>query len=68
MRDRVPEEHTEYGVRDSVKREATGLFPIGDGYFYISHDRKSKDNKQATTILKYKWIGKETGAFISADK
>lgn len=42
---------------------ATGLCPLGNGLFYISHNGKSKDGQQETTIYKYKWKGDETTAF-----
>ncbi|RYE56878.1 MAG: hypothetical protein EOP48_07045 [Sphingobacteriales bacterium] len=42
---------------------ATGLFPLGDGLFYISHDLKTKDGQQQTTIHKYRWVGAEKKAF-----
>lgn len=41
----------------------TGLRPLGDGYFYISHPNKTKDGQQETTVYKYKWIGDENQAF-----
>jgi len=43
---------------------ATGLCPLGDGLFYISHNAKSQDGQQETTIYKYKWIGDTQNAFI----
>ena len=42
---------------------ATGLFPLGDGTFYISHHSKAKDGQQQTTIYKYKWVGDNKNAF-----
>lgn len=41
---------------------STGLFPLGDGYFYISHHKKI-DGQQATTVYKYKWVGSNKEAF-----
>lgn len=41
----------------------TGLRPLGDGYFYISHPKKTKDGQQETTLYKYKWIGDKNQAF-----
>jgi hypothetical protein len=41
---------------------STGLFPLGDGYFYISHHKKI-DGQQATTVYKYKWVGSDKEAF-----
>lgn len=41
---------------------STGLFPLGDGYFYISHNKKI-DGQQATTVYKYKWVGSGKEAF-----
>ncbi len=42
---------------------ATGLCPSGDGSFYISHNSKSKDGQQQSTVYKYKWVGDEKNAF-----
>lgn len=42
---------------------STGLFPLGDGYFYISHNKKI-DGQQATTVHKYKWEGSDKEAFV----
>lgn len=42
---------------------STGLCPLGDGLFYISHNEKSKDGQQQTTIHKYKWAGNTQNAF-----
>lgn len=41
----------------------TGLCPLGDGTFYISHNNKTKDGQQETTIYKYKWLGDTKNAF-----
>ncbi|HEY0770926.1 MAG TPA: hypothetical protein VGD31_11380 [Sphingobacteriaceae bacterium] len=43
---------------------ATGLCPLGDGLFYISHNDKAKDGQQQSTIYKYKWVGDEQNAFV----
>lgn len=57
------------GLEDSkirgwnFKWGATGLFSLGNDFFYISHNRKTKDGQQETTIHKYKWIGCENKAF-----
>lgn len=37
---------------------STGIAPLGEGLFYISHNKKSKDGGQETTLYKYRWIGK----------
>ena len=42
---------------------STGLFPLGGGFFYISHNGLSADGQQQTTLYKYKWIGTEEKAF-----
>lgn len=47
----------------SFKWGATGLWPLGDGLFYISHNEKTKDGQQETTIFKYKWVGDAKTAF-----
>lgn len=36
---------------------ATGLCPLGDGLFYISHNRKTTDGKQESTAWLYRWTG-----------
>lgn len=41
---------------------ATGLCPLGNGFFYISHNSK-KDGQQESTIHKYKWVGNDKEAF-----
>jgi hypothetical protein len=46
---------------------STGLFPLGDGLFYISHNKKTNDGQQTTTIYKYKWIGNPDQAFMLAN-
>jgi len=43
---------------------ATGLCPLGDGLFYISHNKKTKDSQQESTIYKYKWVGNSKEAFV----
>lgn len=61
----------EAGPKDSAsgirgwhfKWGATGLYPLGDGLFYISHDSKNKDGQQQSTIHLYKWIGDDQRAF-----
>jgi len=34
---------------------STGIAPLGEGLFYISHNKKSKDGGQETTLYKYRW-------------
>ncbi len=42
----------------------TGLCPIGDGYFYISHNAKDKQTgNQSSTLHLYKWTGNPDKAF-----
>lgn len=43
---------------------STGLSPLGDGLFYISHNGKTKDGQQQSTIYKYKWIGDAENSFV----
>ena len=55
----------ETGIRGwYFKWGATGLCPLGDGLFYISHNGKSDDGQQQSTIYKYKWIGDTQNSFI----
>ncbi|WP_316846627.1 hypothetical protein [Pedobacter psychrodurus] len=43
---------------------ATGLCPLGDGLFYISHQEKAKDGQQQSTLHKYKWTGDSLNPFV----
>jgi len=43
---------------------ATGLCPLGNGLFYISHPEKTKDAQQQSTIHKYKWTGDGQNPFV----
>lgn len=53
------------GIRGwNFKWGATGLYSLGDGLFYISHNKKSKDGQQESTIYKYKWVGDTQKSFI----
>ena len=42
---------------------ATGLCPLGDGYFYISHNGVSDDKKQNSTVYLYRWTGDKDQPF-----
>ncbi|MNY29973.1 hypothetical protein D3C86_1640500 [compost metagenome] len=53
------------GIRGwNFKWGATGLCALGDGLFYISHNKKNKDGQQESTIYKYKWVGDTQNSFI----
>jgi hypothetical protein len=55
----------ETGIRGwNFKWGSTGIFPLGDGFFYISHNEKTNDGQQATTIYKFKWVGNADQAFV----
>jgi len=55
---------TATGIRGwNFKWGSTGIFPLGDGFFYISHNEKTNDGQQATTIYKYKWVDSDQ-AFV----
>lgn len=59
-----PQDH-DSGIRGwHFKWGATGLCPLGDGLFYISHELKTPDGQQQSTLLKYRWIGDEKQSFI----
>lgn len=45
---------------------STGLLPLGDGLFYISHNNKRKDGGQETILFKYEWTGSAENAFIKS--
>lgn len=58
-------EDTNTGIRGwHFQWGATGLCPLGDGLFYISHNEKNKDGQEQSTIYKYKWVGDTQNAFI----
>lgn len=43
---------------------ATGLCAVGDGLFYISHNNKTSDGQQESTVYKYKWVGNANQSFV----
>ncbi len=58
----------ETGLRGwNFKWGSTGLFPLGNGFFYISHNGRTTDGQQTTTIYKYKWLGNAHQAFVLAN-
>lgn len=55
------------GIRGwHFKWGATGLCPLGNGLFYISHNSMEKDGQQQSILYKYKWIGNSQLAFTLA--
>lgn len=42
---------------------STGLISLNHGQYYISHNGKTKDGTQYTTLYKYYWIGSADEAF-----
>lgn len=55
------------GIRGwHFKWGATGLFPLGDGLFYISHNRETTEGRHETTLYKYRWTGNDEEAFVLA--
>jgi hypothetical protein len=56
---------TKSGIRGwFFKCGSTGLCPLGDGLFYISHNSKANDEQQQSVIYKYKWVGDDQNAFM----
>ncbi len=46
----------------------TGLCPIGDGYFYISHNfRDPQTSRESSTLHLYKWTGNPDKPFVLVD-
>lgn len=43
---------------------STGLYSLGNGYFYVSHDGKTEDGTPLTDIHLYKFTGDETEPFV----
>jgi len=53
------------GIRGwHFKWGATGLCPLGDGLFYISHNAKDNAGKEQSTVHKYKWVGDSQDSFV----
>jgi len=53
------------GIRGwHFKWGTTGLHPLGEGLFYISHNEKDKEGQEQSTVYKYKWVGDKDNAFI----
>ncbi|WP_040414529.1 hypothetical protein [Cyclobacterium qasimii] len=53
------------GIRGwHFKWGATGIQPLGDGLFYISHNEKNDEGLQHTTLYKYRWVGDSQNAFV----
>ncbi|RBQ02863.1 hypothetical protein [Pedobacter miscanthi] len=42
---------------------ATGLCPLGNGLFYISHNEKTADGQQQSTLHQYQWTGDKQNPF-----
>lgn len=56
------------GIRGwHFKWGSTGLLPLGNGFFYLSHNQKTSNGDQSTTLRKYKWVGNSETAFKVAD-
>lgn len=52
------------GIRGwHFKWGTTGMEPLGHGYFYLSHPKKTEDGQQTATLHKYKWMGNKSEAF-----
>ncbi len=51
----------------NFKWGATGLCPLGNGYFYISHNGVSEDKKQNSTVCLYRWTGNEKQPFVRVE-
>ena len=56
------------GIRGwNFKWGTTGMEPLGDGLFYISHNKKSEDGQQSSTVYKYRWTGNENEGFVRVE-
>lgn len=56
------------GIRGwNFKWGTTGMEPLGDGLFYISHNKKSEDGQQSSTVYKYRWTGDENEGFVRVE-
>lgn len=59
--------HAQSGIRGwNFKWGATGLCPLGNGDFYISHNAKDANGLEHSTVYKYRWIGNKENAFVLA--
>lgn len=66
LQDGLQDEAT--GIRGwNFKWGTTGLEPLGEGLFYISHNKKSEDGQQSSTLYKYRWTGDEKEAFVRVE-
>lgn len=55
---------TATGIRGwHFKWGSTGLCPLGDGFFYLSHPSKDNEGLEQSTVYKYKWVGDADQAF-----
>lgn len=62
------EKDEESGTRGwNFKYGATGLTPLGDGYFYLARKEKIADQSSSTAV-KYRWIGEGETAFEEVSK
>ncbi len=50
----------------ALRLGSTGLCPLSNGYFYISHNAKTADDLQHPTLFKYKCTGDAQNAFTLA--
>lgn len=52
------------GIRGwHFKWGSTGLCPLGNGLFYISHNKKDQSGQEQSTVYKYKWVGDADHSF-----
>lgn len=61
----LPAGRSAAGIRGwDFKWGTTGLCPLGGGYFYISHNARSKQTReQSSTVCLYRWTGEEDRPF-----
>lgn len=56
------------GIRGwNFKWGTTGLEPLGEGLFYISHHKKHEDGQQSGTLYKYRWTGDKDEPFVRVE-
>jgi hypothetical protein len=60
--------HIESGVHGiDFPYGQTGLAALDDGYFYVSFNDKTDDNKQTSDVYLYKWNGTGFDRVVSAE-
>lgn len=56
--------HSESGIYGyEFKRGTTGLCSLGNEYFYISHEGRTEEKLETSTVCLYRWTGEPPAGF-----